>query len=104
MFVDSQLCAGLNAKTRQRNLLLRTLNATEVVDSAVVTGGMQVASMDGASYIDMPEVYVREIPVQDMPTQDDLDKYVHLSHLQLPALKGDNIIPRVSIMIGMSVP
>ena len=37
VFVDPQLCAGLNAKTRQRNLLLRILNATEVVDSAVVT-------------------------------------------------------------------
>ena len=103
VFVEPSLCEMLRAKTRKRNLLLRTLNSTEVINSAIVDGGMLVAGIDPVNYINLPEVYVKaDIPVteNDMPTQDDINRYPHLSQLHVPELYGDIIIPKVTIMIG----
>jgi len=108
VFIDPELCNVLKVRTRQRKLVIGTLNSEEIVDTQVVLDKLQVGSVDGENFIDLPQSYVKDgIPVtlKDMPKQDDLDEWAHLHDIQLPELpRTYNAIPEVSIIIGMNVP
>jgi hypothetical protein len=106
VFIDSELCHTLNMRTRQRSLLLRTLNLEEILKTSVVLDSLQVGDVDEDSFIDLPEVYVKDdIPVglEDMVVQEDLQEWQHLSHLQLPILQGPSL-SKVTVIIGSNVP
>ena len=45
------------------------------------------------------------VSTQDMPTQEDLKKWDHLSHVEVPSLPSNYYtMPKVSLMIGNSLP
>ena len=106
VFAESELCESLNLTTRKRSLLLKTLNHEEVIHSSVVVDKLQVGGMDGRTFIDLPEVYIKNnIPItcEDMSTQEDVQQWPHLSDLPLPKLYGRSI-PKVTMIIGIDVP
>ena len=106
VFSDVELSRRLKTKTKKTRLMLKTLNLEHTFDTEMILDELQVGSIDGANFIDLPTVYIKDkIPVNtdDAPTQGDLDRWSHLRDIQLPKLQGSNI-PHVTLMIGMNVP
>ncbi|XP_033106177.1 uncharacterized protein LOC117108309 [Anneissia japonica] len=106
VFVDNELNVRLKTKSKPTKLVLKTLNLEHILQTDVVIDELQIASMEGDSFIDLPPVYVKDsIPVtmKDAPTQEEIRKWSHLKHIRLPSLKG-NAIPHVTMMIGINVP
>ena len=107
VFVDSELQRAMKTKVRSTKLLLKTMNLEEMIDTDVVTDNLQVGNIDGTSFVDLPSVFVKDsIPVtmEDAPTQEEIDRWEHLRHITLPQLNGRHCIPKVTLMIGSSVP
>jgi hypothetical protein len=100
----------LNTRTRNTKLMLKTLNSEEILETQVIQDPLQVGSIDGDTFLDLPEVYLKEdwpVSGQDIPTQTDIEKWDHLRSIKLPSLKekaGSICIPKVTLMIGSNVP
>ena len=103
VFIDPEICEVLKIKTRQTKLVIGTINSEEIVNTEIVLG-----TADGQNFLDLPQSYVKEgIPVslEDMPRQEDLCRWTHLNSVQIPDITtAGNIIPKVSMIIGMNVP
>ena len=108
VFADSDLCDKLKVRTRKRKLLIGTLLAEQEVNSELVLDTLQISGLEGNKFIDLPQVYLQDgLPVstQDMPTQEDLKSWDHLSHIEVPSIPSNYYnMPKVSLMIGNSVP
>ena len=110
VFADMELSTKQHIRKRQTKLLLKTLNAEEIVKCDIISDPLQVGNPDGSTFVDLPDVYIRnEIPVteDEIPTQKDLERWSHLRTIKLPSLKESVnyiCIPRVTIMIGSNVP
>ena len=89
-------------------MLIGTLISEEVVETELVLGTLQVSSVTDDNFIDLPRVYIQDgipVSVKDMPTQHDLEKWSHLSNIELPELPSKYThVPKVTLMIGNSVP
>ena len=109
VFADQELVNKLNARTRPTKLLLKTLNLEEDLNTEIVTDALQLGHPDGATFIDLPEIYIKDkIPIRqrDIPTQKDLLNWSHLNSVNLPVLTTNSryCIPRVTLMVGINVP
>ena len=110
VFVKDSLQRALHMQTKNTKLLIKTMNLEEVVRTKIIQGNLQVGSLDGTSFLDLPTVYVKdELPVNrnDIPTQDDIAKWNHLkdANIQIPKLpRNCHQIADVTVMIGMNVP
>ena len=112
VFADPELIQELNATTRSRKLLLGTLNSETVIESEIVTDKLQVGRIDKENFVDLPAVYLKDgIPVlvKDKPSQEDVNKWRHLAHIQIPGLDSTSnreytYIPKVTILIGSNAP
>lgn len=107
VFVKDSLQRALHMQTKNTKLLIKTMNSEETVWTKLVQGNLQVGNVDGSSFLDLPTVYVKaELPVtrDDIPTQEDIDKWTHLD-IQIPKLpRNCRQITDVTVMIGMNVP
>ena len=110
VFVKDSLQRALHMQTKNTKLLIKTMNLEEVVRTKIIQGNLQVGSLDGTSFLDLPTVYVKDqLPVNrdDIPTQDDIAKWNHLkdANIQIPKLpRNCHQIADVTVMIGMNVP
>ncbi|KAK0154050.1 hypothetical protein N1851_003872 [Merluccius polli] len=100
-FCTENLMKQLNAKGRRTEILLRTMGQERPVKSYELTG-LEVSNLDGSEYIDLPKIFTQaKIPVskENLLTQADLEKWPHLSGIQLKEINAD-----IEILIGMDVP
>ena len=110
VFVDQELSAALHTRTKQTKLFLKTINSEEIMETSVVTDELQIGDIEGTTFIDLPEVYVRDqIPVgkNDIPAEKDVKKWKHLQDIKVPKLQSttnSDCIPRVTILVGINVP
>jgi transposase InsO family protein len=110
VFASLELCANLHVRTKNTKLLLKTLADEQMCETQVVQDQLQVGDVNGVSFVDLPDVYVKDMPVtdEDIPKQRDIDKWTHLQDIRLPDLEETEnshcVIPRVSLMIGSNVP
>ncbi len=57
------------------------------MNKEVITDTLQIGNLDGSHFIDLPQVYLEDkLPVdkEDMPTQEDINKWEHLKDIKLP--------------------
>ena len=90
---------------------MKTLNLTETINAEIIIDDIQIGNLQANSFIDIDaDIYVKdELPVDedDIPKQEDINRWRHLETLKLPNLnrcKGSVIIPRVTMMIGSNIP
>jgi len=106
VFAERRLQMAMRTRTKPTKFVLKTMSSQDVFETQVIEDTMQVGNIDGTHFIDLPTVIVKDglpVTIEDMPSQDDLAKFRHLSHIKLPSLTH-NCIPRVSLMIGSNVP
>ena len=109
VFASPELCAKLNVRMRNTKIRLKTLASEQMCDTMVVQDRLQVGDLHGDNFVDLPDVFVKDMPVtnEDIPMQRDINKLRHLRNIELPDLKTDEdrqcVIPRVSMMIGNNV-
>jgi hypothetical protein len=109
VFADKELSRRLNIRTKSTKLFLKTLNLEQTQDTEVTYDELQVGSIDGTSFIDLPDIYLRdEIPVseREIPKQHHLNNWEHLADIDLPKLSSSSCpcLSKVSLLIGMNVP
>ncbi len=109
VFMSPELCRELNVKTKDTTLLLKTLSDESRCDTKVILDQLHVGDLNAQSFVELPAVYVKEMPVTetDIPKQTDLEKWSHLKDIHFPDLNdipGRQCIPRVSLMIGNNAP
>lgn len=100
-FCTENLMNQLNAKGRRTEILLRTMGQERPVKSYELTG-LEVGSMDGSAYIDLPKVYTHpKVPVskENLLTHHDLEKWPYLKEIELKSINAD-----IEILIGINVP
>ncbi|XP_072048282.1 uncharacterized protein [Amphiura filiformis] len=109
VFMSPELCKKLNLKTKNTKLTLKTLSDETTCDTKMVLDELQVGDLKAQSFVDLPTVYVKEMPVtgNDIPKQTELEKWSHLRDIKFPDLTQEpsrHCVPRVSLMIGNNVP
>ncbi len=100
-FCTEKLMNQLNVRGRRTEILLRTMGQERPVKSYELTG-LEVGSIDGNVYIDLPKVYTQpKIPVSkdNLLTHDDLEKWPYLREIELDRINAD-----IEILIGINVP
>ena len=92
---------GLQNKSKTQ-LSLTTVYMDKVnIDSHIVKG-LEVTDLDGRHVLQLPAVYSLEkipVDVDDIPRQEDLSRWPHLSSVELPRVDAP-----VELMIGNNVP
>ena len=109
VFATEELNRRLHTRTKTTKLLIKTLNSEETLKTEVIRDPIQIGNLDGDAFFDLPEIYIKEdmpITEEDIPKQEDLNKWTHLQSIHLPGLQGIKypVIPKVSLMIGSNVP
>ena len=111
VFASQELVNVLNVRQTKVKLIVKTITAEEIVQTRTVQDTLHVGQIDGDTFTDLAEVYVKDtIPISenDIHKKEDLQKWDHLKSIKLPELKSDCqediCIPRVSVMIGNNVP
>ena len=110
-FLDSGSSSTFCTETLMRQLgvsgpkttisLTRLEKKDSLVDSFVVTD-LTISDLDENVFIDLPLLYTRpSVPVsrEDIPTQDDVDKWPHLSGVHLPKVDAE-----IGLLIASDVP
>ncbi len=106
VFSTVEINQHLRTKSRKTKLIIKTLNSEQMIDTHVILDDLQIGSLDGKFYTDLPTVYMKEdmpVTLEDAPTQSDLNCWNHLRQIKLPNSR-DIDIPRVTMMIGINVP
>ena len=92
VFASKELTNILNVRKTKVKLFVKTITGEDTVETQTVQDTLQVGDVDGNTFLDLPEVYVRDvIPISsdDIPTEQDLKKWSHLSQVKLPELQTD---------------
>ena len=100
-FCTEQLRIKLNATGKRKQILLHTMGQKKPINSLVIKG-LEVCSLEGTDFIDLPEVYTQhEIPVgkEYIPRQEDLRKWSYLQDVKIP-----NIDAEIDLLIGVNAP
>ena len=101
-FCTETLMRQLGVSGTKTTISLTTLEKKDsLVDSFVVTD-LTISDLDENVFIDLPTLYTRpSIPVsrEDIPTQDDVDKWPHLSGVHLPKVDAE-----IGLLIASDVP
>ncbi|KAJ8362365.1 hypothetical protein AAFF_G00378230 [Aldrovandia affinis] len=101
MFCTENLMKRLHAKGRKTEILLRTMGQERPVKSFGLTG-LEVTNLEGTTHLNLLRVYTQDrIPVskENIPTQNDLEKWPYLSGIQLDEIDAD-----IDLLIGINVP
>lgn len=100
-FATESLINQLCMTGRNANISLRTMGNESVVNTCIVTG-LEISSLDGTQFIELPEVYSQKtIPVtkDNIPCQEDVDSWPHLKEVKRPFIQAE-----VGLLIGANVP
>ncbi|KAJ8406743.1 hypothetical protein AAFF_G00296590 [Aldrovandia affinis] len=100
-FCTENLMKWLHAKGWKTEILLRTMGQERLVKSYGLTG-LEVTNLEGTTHLNLPRVYTQDrIPVskENIPTQNDLEKWPYLSGIQLDEIDAD-----IDLLIGINVP
>ena len=63
VFMSPELCSKLNFKTKETKIILKILSDKGMCDTKVVLQPLQVGDLKGQSFVDLPTVYVKEMPL-----------------------------------------
>ncbi|XP_035983363.1 uncharacterized protein LOC118557443 [Fundulus heteroclitus] len=91
----------LSIRGRKTDILLRTMGQEKPVQTYNVSG-LQVCSLDGDDFIELPEVFTQPaIPVnsENITCEEDLKQWPYLQAVQLKSISAE-----VSLLIGVNVP
>ena len=83
-------------------IFLTTLEKKDSLEDSFVVTDLTISDLDENVFIDLPTLYTRpSIPVsrEDIPTQDDVDKWPHLSGVHLPKVDAE-----IGLLIASDVP
>lgn len=100
-FCTEALMKDLKLSGRKMDMLLRTMNEEKPVSTYVVSG-LEVSSLSGDEFIDLPDAFTHKtIPVdkENIPQQKDLERWPYLKEIQLPQIEAD-----IGLLIGANVP
>ena len=101
-FCSDYLIQQLGIHGKKSNLLLTTLES-ENKDTDTMLVSLEVTDMDDRNMIELPCVYTRPvlpINVENIPVQEDVDRWEHLKGIKLPSLEHK----KVELLIGQDVP
>ena len=88
-FCSDYLIQQLGIHGKKSNLLLTTLES-ENKDTDTMLVSLEVTDMDDRNMIELPCVYTRPvlpINVENIPVQEDVDRWEHLKGIKLPSLE-----------------
>ncbi|XP_038073422.1 uncharacterized protein LOC119741653 [Patiria miniata] len=106
VFSTKELNRQLKTKSRKTKLIIKTMNSEELINTEVILDELQLSSIDGDTFIDLPAVFMKDsmpVTMKEAPTQRDLNEWSHLKQIKLPDQRNIDI-PKVSLMIGVNVP
>jgi hypothetical protein len=101
-FISEGLRKQLRITGRKTKLNLSTMGAKDQMVGSEVISGLEVYDLNEDNGISLPNVYTQpELPVtqDEIPMQQDVDRWPHLSGVHIPRIKAD-----VGILIGNNVP
>lgn len=99
-FCTNKLANDLHLQGENVNILLTTMGEQKTVSCKAVPD-LEVSSLEGDDFIDLTEVFAQKvIPVskENIPTQEDVDKWPHLQGVRIPSINTD-----VGLLIGTDV-
>ncbi|KAK0142198.1 hypothetical protein N1851_020135 [Merluccius polli] len=99
-FCTNKLANDLHLQGKNVNILLTTMGEQKAVSCKAVPD-LEVSSLEGDDFIGLTEVFAQKvIPVskENIPTQDDVDKWPHLQGVRIPSINAD-----VGLLIGTDV-
>ena len=99
-FVSCHIHLGVCGKRTTINLTI--LNADSVPTSCFAVSNLEVCGFTESVFVTLPVVFSQEsMPVSrdQVPSQEDLNRWTYLSHIAVPALDAE-----VGILIGNNVP
>ena len=101
-FCTETLMRQLGVSGPKTTISLRTLEKRDsLVDSFVVTD-LTISDLGENVFIKLPTLYTRpsiRVSGEDIPTQDDVDKWPHLSGVHLPSVDAE-----IGLLIASDVP
>ncbi|KAI3356760.1 hypothetical protein L3Q82_003437 [Scortum barcoo] len=99
-FCTEALMNKLKLTGRKTDILLRTMSEERPASTYLVSG-LEVSSLNGEEYIDLPDTFTRgTIPVgkENIPQQRDLERWSYLKDVKLPQIQAD-----IELLIGANV-
>ena len=100
-FITEKLMEQLSVRGKRTEILLRTMGYEKPVKTRT-TGGLEVCSLDGNSFLELPEVFTQNaIPVsqENIPTELDTKGWSYLKDVHLRSINAE-----VGLLIGANVP
>ena len=100
-FCTEKLMAQLSIRGKRTEILLKTMGNEKPVKTYSTTG-LEVCSLDGSNFIELPEVFTQNaIPVsaENIPVQADLEAWPYLKDVHLNSIRAE-----VALLIGANVP
>ena len=101
VFCTESLMQKLHLTGRKGRILLRTMGQEKVVSSNIVSG-LEVAALEGDSFLELPRAYTQEsMPVNrgNIPTERDIKQWSYLKDIHLPQIDAG-----IELLIGTNVP
>ena len=99
-FCTDSLARELNLHGKGTELVLTTMSSTKQVKSCLLRD-LEVCGLEERNFISLPKVYTQKtIPVtrENIPTQQDIDKWSYLQEVKLPCIDAE-----IGILIGNNV-
>ena len=100
--MTEHLMRDLGVCGKKTTINLTTLNADSVPTSCFAVSNLEVCGLNESVFVPLPVVFTQEsMPVsrEQVPSQDDINRWTYLSHIAVPALDAE-----VGILIGNNVP
>ena len=101
-FCTEALRKQLGVSGPRAKISLTTLEKKDILVDSIIVADLTISDLDENVFIKLPMLYTRpSIPVarEDIPTQDDVDKWPHLSGVHLPRVDAE-----VGLLIASDVP
>lgn len=99
-FCTNKLANNLKLQGTNVNILLTTMGDQRTV-SCKALPDLEVSSLEGDEFIELAGVFTQKaIPAsqENIPTQDDVDRWPHLRGVRIPSIKAD-----IDLLIGTDV-
>lgn len=100
-FCTESLMKELNLTGRNTHILLKTMGEERIVSSHIVSGS-EVSNLDCKEFLELPDMFSQKtIPAtkDNIPLQEDVDKWPHLQGVLLPKIEAE-----IGLLIGTNAP
>lgn len=101
-FCTEKLMRSLNVEGKRVKINLCTMSDKSKPASSYLVKGLEVGSLDGGPLVKLPDLYTQsQMPVtrRDIPTQQDISTWPHLSKVIVPNIDSD-----IDLLIGTNAP